>query len=514
MIRVVDGPLYQWESGRKIEIELPEGITINEVHFAKEDEDVALVTKPYEEDGALLADIPNIHLQTHTKIRVYLFCRDGENGRTIPGGGILTVIPRAKPDDYIYTETETLCYQALEERIAGLENGFSELPIKTAPYYKTASTSYANAYYVNLLELEPNVLYGFKVEDTSKSNRIYLNVLCENGTAKSIVYAYGYSIIYLTKSGTQLTLRFVGANDNYLYVINISDLSTSSKVAVGIVHNPKYLPTDNTKEYTPTGNYHPATKKYVDDAKTESMTQAHSEFESLFEYASAAGAETMSFIVGGFRVTSNITNENIFTMLTADDTSLLTGYILYNDTKYEVDFATKSVYDNGATIQFPITGLYIEGSVPELRISTTEKTICAPDNGSAEGGGSDAILYIQQTCRKIATEYMYSPLVLYADNASDYENDAAVGDDALDAILRGRQILVRVPNADGGSYTAIFSPVLMYQLPNYQNKYLYLFFLRDEKQDLSSLGLTGVQLPTYGELKLLLSKEYNETPLS
>ena len=79
-----------------------------------------------------------------------------------------------------------------------------------------------------------------------------------------------------------------------------------------------------------------------------------------------------------------------------------------------------------------------------------------------------------------------------------------------------RQILVRVPNADGGNYTAIYAPVLMYQIPNYQNKYLYLFFLRDEKQDLSELlGLPAgtVQMPTYGELKMLLSQEYNSNPL-
>lgn len=145
MIRVVDGPLYQWESGRKIEIELPEGITINEVHFAKEDEDIALVTKPYEEDGTLLANIPNIHLQTHTKIRVYLFCRDGENGRTIPDDGILTVIPRAKPDDYVYTETETLCYQALEERLKILEEGGTDGGMNKEQFQEAVNTALAQA---------------------------------------------------------------------------------------------------------------------------------------------------------------------------------------------------------------------------------------------------------------------------------------------------------------------------------------------------------------------------------
>ena len=34
------------------------------------------------------------------------------------------------------------------------------------------------------------------------------------------------------------------------------------------VLNNKVLTTDNTQEYTPTENYHPATKKYVDDKVT------------------------------------------------------------------------------------------------------------------------------------------------------------------------------------------------------------------------------------------------------
>ena len=112
--------------------------------------------------------------------------------------------------------------------------------------------------------------------------------------------------------------------------------------------------------------------------------------------------------------------------------------------------------------------------------------------------------------KKVATN---EPLVLYADKASEYENDSSIGEKALKYIMEGKQIYVRVPNADGGDYTAIYSPVLTYQLPNKMNSYLYLFFLKDEKQDLSALGLTGVQLPAYGQLKLKLSRDYNQTPL-
>lgn len=117
---------------------------------------------------------------------------------------------------------------------------------------------------------------------------------------------------------------------------------------------------------------------------------------------------------------------------------------------------------------------------------------------------------------KYLPNYLTSPLLLDADSAESYLNDSAIGDEALEAIKHNRQILVKVPNASGDSYVVNYSPVYMHQLPNYQNKYLYLFFLRDEKQDLSALlGLpTGsVQMPTYGQLKMLLSQEYNSNPL-
>ena len=113
------------------------------------------------------------------------------------------------------------------------------------------------------------------------------------------------------------------------------------------------------------------------------------------------------------------------------------------------------------------------------------------------------------------------PLVLYANDTNttpeEYLNNAYYGDEALAAILAGRQILVKTPNASGDNYVASYSPVYMYQLPNYQNNYLYLFYLRDEKQDLSALlgqPAGTVMMPVYGQFKMLLSETYNTCPLT
>ena len=99
---------------------------------------------------------------------------------------------------------------------------------------------------------------------------------------------------------------------------------------------------------------------------------------------------------------------------------------------------------------------------------------------------------------------LQTPLFLDVSKAEEYLNDSTVGDEALNALKTGRQIWVRVPNADGGIHTAIYSPVIMLLAPNYQNGYLYLLHLND--------GLVNDQ-PTYSQLKMKLSKEYNQNPL-
>ena len=108
------------------------------------------------------------------------------------------------------------------------------------------------------------------------------------------------------------------------------------------------------------------------------------------------------------------------------------------------------------------------------------------------------------------------PLLIDADMSASYDSDDThYGDEALQAILDGKQILVKTPNVSGDSYVASFSPIYMYQVPNQNNNYLYLFYLTDEKQniDLSAMGMGTVQIPVYSQLKMKLSQTYTECPL-
>lgn len=106
-IKIIGGPLSQWDLNRQVE--LASDAQIDEVHFAKSGDKSALVVIPV--DG--VANIPNIHLQNARNLIVYAVGND----RTI-GFAVFGVSARAKPEDYIYTETETLTFRALEEQIA------------------------------------------------------------------------------------------------------------------------------------------------------------------------------------------------------------------------------------------------------------------------------------------------------------------------------------------------------------------------------------------------------------
>lgn len=64
----------------------------------------------------MIADVPNILLQEDWDITVYAFDQDYTEYSQI-----IKVIPRTKPDDYVYTETEVLNYNTLSERINEVE---------------------------------------------------------------------------------------------------------------------------------------------------------------------------------------------------------------------------------------------------------------------------------------------------------------------------------------------------------------------------------------------------------
>lgn len=93
--------LYQWDVGQNIVISGIESDNVTEVHFAHPNSDNAQVVKPYVTESGIVATIPDILLQSAMPIMLYLVHEpDALSSRTI-GAGRITVVPRAKPIDYI-----------------------------------------------------------------------------------------------------------------------------------------------------------------------------------------------------------------------------------------------------------------------------------------------------------------------------------------------------------------------------------------------------------------------------
>lgn len=115
MFRLRDGrsELFQWDSDLQLIVE--DG-SISEVHFCNKTDTCSLVCEVYEQDGLRLVNVPNILLQDAWPIRVYGYC-----GCYTKEAQIFKVLPRSKPEDYIYTETEIKRFAALEERMDEVE---------------------------------------------------------------------------------------------------------------------------------------------------------------------------------------------------------------------------------------------------------------------------------------------------------------------------------------------------------------------------------------------------------
>ena len=94
--------LFQWDLNKQIPCSFPEA------HFACIGSEDALIVKA---NGGN-ASIPNILLQEGKDI-MFWFMEDG----AVADSGRIRIVTRAKPADYIYTETEVITFESLVAKV-------------------------------------------------------------------------------------------------------------------------------------------------------------------------------------------------------------------------------------------------------------------------------------------------------------------------------------------------------------------------------------------------------------
>lgn len=122
MLKIIgySGKLYQWNSGRKIQVIDPPGCTISEVHMYVSAWENAVVRKPDRSGATVTVDIPDEALQAAGPLMVYEVVVDASGRETISKHKHM-VYPREKPSDYVYTPTELKAWEQMDARIALLE---------------------------------------------------------------------------------------------------------------------------------------------------------------------------------------------------------------------------------------------------------------------------------------------------------------------------------------------------------------------------------------------------------
>ena len=129
--------LFQWDLNRRL---IVEDTSVNEVHYCNRTDDYSLVCKVYEENGLHFSDIPNILLQENFKLRVYGYDKEFTKFEED-----FKIIPRSKPADYVYTETEIKSFEALEARVETLETSGYQTESQVNALINTALGAISNA---------------------------------------------------------------------------------------------------------------------------------------------------------------------------------------------------------------------------------------------------------------------------------------------------------------------------------------------------------------------------------
>lgn len=113
--------LWQWDIGRRVKLRnVPEN---TKIHFSMNcDTSNAYVVFSYpDSEGNIYANIPNILLQNHGCLSVYVYFEGDKDGRCHCEKRF-TIRDREKPADYVYSETEVFTWKSLENRIKALES--------------------------------------------------------------------------------------------------------------------------------------------------------------------------------------------------------------------------------------------------------------------------------------------------------------------------------------------------------------------------------------------------------
>lgn len=138
------------------------------------------------------------------------------------------------------------------------------------------------------------------------------------------------------------------------YTVGEDGTVTLEQVALGTVSSDAYLPKNNTSAFTPTKDYHPSTKKYVDDKTGDLTTLSTEDKTSLVNAINEVASSSLSaYYAEGDKYSTFVTEENQLIFKAWFDEYIKTGIAPNFEIKTKVrtdsyqyhNFRLLSVYD-------------------------------------------------------------------------------------------------------------------------------------------------------------------------
>lgn len=176
---------------------------------------------------------------------------------------------------------------ATKEDVDGKDTVLFPLPVLRIETKTVGGIDY-KTFFVNVLELLPNRLYGLSSSIIKKelagsnigtSNIRYI-VKCEDDTEKQVINTNIHNSLCCVTKNTNNIMLYHRTHMNECFVIYTNNLTTANNVTTEIKRNRNYLNIDNAYEFTPTSDYHPATKKYVDDSSSSISNEVSNTYET------------------------------------------------------------------------------------------------------------------------------------------------------------------------------------------------------------------------------------------
>lgn len=216
MIVVIDGRLFQWDTGRKVRIVAKDHSTITEVHAYYEGESDGYKVNTVADGDAVIAPIPNILLQENKTIEICAVSVTEDGIRTVD---LKTchVYARSKPPNYVYTETEILNYKYLEDRLKYLEEyGVSDAKLSEAvnKTVKKAVDDYFDKHPAIEEETDPTVPEWAKAKEKPKYTAEEVGAIPKDTPIPPIRYVESLDF---TSLETLVSIRSLESNTYILY---------------------------------------------------------------------------------------------------------------------------------------------------------------------------------------------------------------------------------------------------------------------------------------------------------